>query len=86
MSRVEPAGARQGQLSNLPERASYEHLTKLAKERLELLRMSNPASKLADAQLALAPEYGFSGWRALKSEMGRREHRMLLCRGLITCK
>jgi ankyrin repeat protein len=57
---------------NLPERASYEYLKKLAKERLALLRARNPASKLADAQLAIAREYGFSSWRALKSEMDLR--------------
>jgi hypothetical protein len=38
---------------NLPERASYEYLKKLAKERLALLRPRNPAAKLADAQLAI---------------------------------
>jgi ankyrin repeat protein/catechol 2,3-dioxygenase-like lactoylglutathione lyase family enzyme len=57
---------------NLPERASYEYLKKLAKERLALLRERNPATKLADAQLAIAREYGFSSWRALKAEMDLR--------------
>ena len=54
---------------NLPERASSEYLKKLAKERLAVLRTRNPAAKLADAQLAIAREYGFSSWRALKAEM-----------------
>jgi ankyrin repeat protein len=57
---------------NLPERASYEYLKKLAKERLALLRTRNPAAKLADAQLSIAREYGFSSWRALKAEMDLR--------------
>ena len=58
---------------NLPERASYEYLKKLAKERLALLRRKNPATKLADAQLAIAREYGFPSWRALKAEMDLRQ-------------
>jgi ankyrin repeat protein len=58
---------------NLPERASYEYLKKLAKERLALLRTTNPAAKLADAQLSIAREYGFSSWRALKAEMDLRQ-------------
>ena len=57
---------------NLPERASYDYLKKLAKERLAVLRTGNPAAKLADAQLAIAREYGFSSWRALKAEMDLR--------------
>ena len=57
---------------NLPEHASYEYLKKLAKERLALLRARNPATKLAEAQLAIAREYGFSSWRALKAEMDLR--------------
>ena len=58
---------------NLPERASYEYLKKLAKERLALLRARNPAAKLAEAQLAIAREYGFPSWRALKAEMDLRQ-------------
>jgi len=57
---------------NLPERASYEYLKKLAKERLAFLRSRQPAAKLADAQLAVAREYGFPSWRALKAEMDLR--------------
>jgi ankyrin repeat protein/catechol 2,3-dioxygenase-like lactoylglutathione lyase family enzyme len=57
---------------NLPERASLEYLKKLAKERLAFLRTRNAAAKLADAQLAVAREYGFSSWRALKAEMDLR--------------
>ena len=58
---------------NLPERASYDYLKKLAKERLAMLRARNAATKLADAQLAIAREYGFSSWRALKTEMDLRQ-------------
>jgi ankyrin repeat protein len=57
---------------NLPERASYEYLKKLAKERLAFLRTRNPSAKLAEAQLATAREYGFSSWRALKADMDLR--------------
>lgn len=57
---------------NLPERASYEYLKKLAKERLALLRRTNPAAKLAEAQLAIAREYGFASWRSLKADLDRR--------------
>jgi ankyrin repeat protein len=47
-------------------------LKELAKERLAVLRATHPATKLSDAQLAIAREYGFSSWRALKAEI---EHR-----------
>jgi ankyrin repeat protein/catechol 2,3-dioxygenase-like lactoylglutathione lyase family enzyme len=57
---------------NLPERASYEFLKKLAKERLAALRAAHPDTKLASAQLAVAREYGFASWRALKAELDRR--------------
>jgi ankyrin repeat protein len=58
--------------SKLPARASLEYLKKLAKERLQELRRSDPPAKLSAAQLALAREYGFPSWRALKSEVERR--------------
>lgn len=58
--------------STLPERASLEYLKKLAKERLQDLRRSNPNAKLADAQLAVAQDHGFSSWRALKVEIDKR--------------
>jgi len=57
---------------NLPERASLEFLKKLAKERLLALRTADPAAKLAEAHLAIAREYGFSSWRAMKAEIDRR--------------
>jgi ankyrin repeat protein/catechol 2,3-dioxygenase-like lactoylglutathione lyase family enzyme len=58
---------------NLPEHASYEYLKKLAKERLALLRTTSPTAKLAEAQLSIAREYGFSSWRALKADMDIRQ-------------
>src|SRR2546425_7199278 len=57
---------------SLPEPASLEYLKKLAKERLAALRSRNPGTKLAAAQLAIAREYGFASWRALKAEIDRR--------------
>jgi ankyrin repeat protein len=59
-------------MPTLPDRASLEFLKKLAKERLRVLRAANPATKLAQAQLAVAREYGFPSWRALKAEVDRR--------------
>lgn len=58
--------------SQLPERASLEYLKKRAKENLIELRRNNPRAKLADAQLAIARDYGFPSWRALKAEIERR--------------
>jgi ankyrin repeat protein len=59
--------------SKLPERASLEYLKKLAKDRLQELRRKEPRAKLAAVQTALAREYGFSSWRALKSGIEHRE-------------
>jgi ankyrin repeat protein/catechol 2,3-dioxygenase-like lactoylglutathione lyase family enzyme len=56
----------------LPERASLEYLKKRAKERLLELRRREPRAKLAAAQLAVARDYGFPSWRALKAEIDRR--------------
>jgi ankyrin repeat protein len=57
---------------NLPDRASLEYLKKLAKARLAALRATNRAAQLAEAQLAIARDYGFASWRALKTEIDRR--------------
>jgi ankyrin repeat protein len=51
---------------SLPPRPSLEWLRKTAKDRLELLRRTAPDTNLAQAQLAVAREYGFPSWRALK--------------------
>jgi ankyrin repeat protein len=53
----------------LPPRPNLEWLRKTAKKTLGELQSRQPGSKLADAQLALAREYGFSSWRALKSHV-----------------
>jgi ankyrin repeat protein len=58
--------------SQLPDRASLEFLKKRAKERLLQMRQRDPRAKLAAAQLAIAREYGFPSWRALKAEIDRR--------------
>jgi ankyrin repeat protein/catechol 2,3-dioxygenase-like lactoylglutathione lyase family enzyme len=58
--------------SSLPERASLEFLKKRAKERLAELRRTDPRTKLAAAQLEIAREYGFTSWRALKTEIDAR--------------
>lgn len=47
---------------------SLEYLKKLAKDRLRAMREQDPAAKLADAQLAVAREQGFTSWRALRAQ------------------
>lgn len=51
----------------LPLRANLEWLKKLCKDRLE--KASDPNLQLADVQLAVAREYGFSSWRKLKEHV-----------------
>jgi ankyrin repeat protein len=53
----------------LPARPSIEFLKKSAKQRLDALRAADASAQLADAQLALAREYGFSSWRALVAKI-----------------
>ena len=53
----------------LPARPSLEWLRKSARQRLKQLRVQSPAIRLAEAQLALAREYGFSSWRSLKAHV-----------------
>jgi ankyrin repeat protein/catechol 2,3-dioxygenase-like lactoylglutathione lyase family enzyme len=57
---------------DLPQRASLEFLKKRAKERLAELRRTDRAAQLATAQLAVARDYGFPSWRALKAEIDKR--------------
>jgi ankyrin repeat protein len=59
--------------AELPEHPSLEFLNKLAKERLQLLRRSDPKARLATALLALARDYGFSSWKALKAHVEERQ-------------
>ena len=49
----------------LPEKPSLEYLKKEAKE----LRRAMPQGKLADAQHALANDYGFASWAKLKAHV-----------------
>src|SRR5689334_20201107 len=53
----------------LPERPDLAWLKKAAKEHLAELRARNPGAKLHEAQLAIARDYGFSSWRALKAQV-----------------
>jgi ankyrin repeat protein len=62
-------------MPTLPDRPSLEFLKKRAKERLQIMRQADGRARLADALLAVATDYGFSSWRALKAEVDRRrEH------------
>ena len=63
--------------SKLPERASLEYLKKLAKDRLAALRHADPKAKLTTALLDVARDHGFASWRALKTEVDRRQARNL---------
>jgi ankyrin repeat protein len=55
----------------LPARPNLDWLRKTAKQELHELRKTSPGAKLASAQLALARQYGFRSWRALKAEVDR---------------
>jgi hypothetical protein len=50
----------------LPERPSLEYLKKEAKELLRKLQQKRADAKLADAQHALARQYGFTSWPRLR--------------------
>ncbi len=52
-------------LRALPEHPNLEHLRKEAKQRLKLLRQTDPAAALAVAQRDVARDYGFPSWRRL---------------------
>lgn len=53
----------------LPARPNLEFLKNQAKELLPELQRRAPASRLADAQHAVAREYGFVTWAALKAHV-----------------
>jgi ankyrin repeat protein len=53
----------------LPDSPNIHWLRKEAKERLGEIRQTNPDAKLADAQFAVARQYGFSSWRILKAHV-----------------
>lgn len=52
-------------LRALPERPNLERLRKEAKQRLKLLRQTDPAAALAAAQREVARDYGFPSWQRL---------------------
>lgn len=54
---------------HLPARPNLEHLKKQAKDLLSELQRRNPGLQLADAQHALAREYGFPSWPKLKAHV-----------------
>ena len=54
-------------MSSLPPRANLEHLRNEAKQRLKTMRAQDPQAQLADAQLSVARDYGFTSWRRLKA-------------------
>jgi len=53
----------------LPDRPNLEYLKKLAKDRLRDLQRAAPSTQLADAQLAVAREHGFTSWRKLRAHL-----------------
>ena len=53
----------------LPPRPDLDWLKKTAKQRLAELRAGDPATRLHQAQLEVARDYGFSSWRALKARV-----------------
>lgn len=53
----------------LPARPNLEHLKNQAKDLLSELQQSNPNTQLADAQFALAREYGFASWPKLEAHV-----------------
>jgi hypothetical protein len=53
----------------LPDKPDLDWLRKQAKRHLKELRDTNPSAQLADAQFAVARQYGFSSWRALKAQV-----------------
>ena len=56
---------------SLPDRPSLEQLRRQAKELLKSRRRESRSMTLADAQLALAREYGFAHWPALVEHVQR---------------
>ena len=53
----------------LPSRPNLEFLRKQAKELLDDLRRQDPSAQLADAQHALARDYGFASWPVLTASV-----------------
>ena len=55
---------------------SIEQLRKQAKERLTVLRTTNPSAKLAEAQFVIARENGFDSWPTLVEHMSAVDPRL----------
>jgi ankyrin repeat protein len=55
----------------LPANPNLDWLRKAAKKRLAELRAGDPEARLHRAQLAVARDYGFPSWRALKAHVDR---------------
>ena len=53
----------------LPESANLDWLKKTAKQKLCKWHAEGKEAQLADAQLAVAREYGFASWRAMRSNI-----------------
>jgi ankyrin repeat protein len=53
----------------LPAHPNLNWLKNRAKEKLQQLRALQPAAQLAEAQLAIARDYGFPSWRKLKAHV-----------------
>jgi aminoglycoside phosphotransferase (APT) family kinase protein len=60
-------------MKTLPDNPHLDHLRRQAKDLLAGLRDTNPHASLADAQSALAEQYGFRTWTDLKAEVDRRQ-------------
>jgi ankyrin repeat protein len=56
-------------MPELPDNPDLDWLRKQAKRHLEELRRLEPRARLAHAQFALAKDYGFASWRALKAHI-----------------
>lgn len=54
---------------SLPSRRNLDHLRNQAKHLLETARAVHPSWQLADAQFALARDYGFPSWPAMKARV-----------------
>ena len=61
-------------MRDLPDGANLDHLRRQAKDLLAVLRSSDPAATLADAQGSLARQHGFDTWAQLKAEVTRRQN------------
>lgn len=59
-------------MRTLPDNPSLDYLKQEAKDMHDVLKDSDPRAKLADAQRALAQQYGFRTWTELKAEVERR--------------